>query len=574
MVKLSPFAAHLSRPTAENVQEDSSDDETVRMATNRVKKDREMKELCIKWVFPLKHDGRQVLRNHWNMLSLMYDAFPDIIVIGNGSHNNITNCEEFDTKNECKPKKQAGKGQHFRLHNDVKNSKRQTTTIIHRIRTTRSLKELKSADGVIKKLQDEKAYIRLHSFSETAVDIAHLGFIHSVNPYHTPADHVKQELLEMLKQDNEEIPNFEIVKVRVSTENARSWKDRVDAYEVQCVQQNASTLAKKFREGQFEQEPVVIPYYYRKSHPKMFLGALNRQRKVIMTQYVIKIDSVTPEMAPFLSNAIDLETIHGMVPSLKKDMGEWRLLVDKSNFDTAMKWLFQNWNTIVESIPQTLLDTSPFPSEPKIASRLGRKSHDPYSSEASEDGTLDSYGTILSAMFEADADDTSFATVETDEQKQSNIRAPVSFAKVVAGGASTTSVASAVTTPIIEVEFRAELEQLRKENEAIKRNAMEEALRARREHEQQISELRSENQNQVEGLREDLKVIRDMLFNMQGIRPRATEAPSKRQAVFDTPTKRKESRPGRQEDHEARLLLLSDPAEKGSDPGEIQEMEE
>jgi len=65
-----------------------------------------------------------------------------------------------------------------------------------------------------------------------------------------------------------------------------------------------------------------------------------------------------------------------------------------------------------------------------------------------------------------------------------------------------------------------------------------------------------------------------MLFQMQGIHPIATEAPSKRQAVFDTPTKRKESRPGRQEDHEARLLLLSDPAEKGSDPGEIQEMEE
>jgi len=108
MVKLSPFATHLSRPMAENAQEDSSDDETVTMATNRVKKDREMKELCIKWVFPLKHDGRQVLRCHWTMLSLMYDAFPDIIVIGNGSHNNITNCEEFETKNECKPKKTGG----------------------------------------------------------------------------------------------------------------------------------------------------------------------------------------------------------------------------------------------------------------------------------------------------------------------------------------------------------------------------------------------------------------------------------------------------------------------------------
>ena len=43
-------------------------------------KNREMKELCIKWVFPLKHDGRQVLHSHWTMLSMMYDAFPDMVV--------------------------------------------------------------------------------------------------------------------------------------------------------------------------------------------------------------------------------------------------------------------------------------------------------------------------------------------------------------------------------------------------------------------------------------------------------------------------------------------------------------
>jgi len=139
-------------------------------------------------------------------------------------------------------------------------------------------------------------------------------------------------------------------------------------------------------------------------------SALNRQRKIIMTQYVIKIDSITTEMAPFISTAIELETINGMVPSQKIDLGEWRLLVDKSNFPSAMKWLFQNWNTIVDSIPTELLDTSPFPSEPKITSRLGNNGNDPYSSQASADGTIDSYGTILTAMFEADADDHSIAT--------------------------------------------------------------------------------------------------------------------------------------------------------------------
>jgi len=139
-----------------------------------------------------------------------------------------------------------------------------------------------------------------------------------------------------------------------------------------------------------------------------------------------------------------------------------------------MKWLFQNWNTIVESIPTTLLDTSSFSSEPKITSRFGRNGNDPYSSDASADGKLDSYGTILLAMFEADADDASIATTsETDMRKLPNIQAPVSFAKVVAVSASITLMSSVFTTPTIEAKFRAELEQLRKENDAMKQSAMD-----------------------------------------------------------------------------------------------------
>jgi len=45
MVKLSPFSTHLLRPMAENAHGESSDDKTVTMATNHLKKERELKEL-------------------------------------------------------------------------------------------------------------------------------------------------------------------------------------------------------------------------------------------------------------------------------------------------------------------------------------------------------------------------------------------------------------------------------------------------------------------------------------------------------------------------------------------------
>jgi hypothetical protein len=580
MVKLSPFATRSLAPNPESPPNENDDDVTVEMAANRAEKAREMKEFCVKWVFPLKHDGRQVLRQHWNMLGMMFDAFPDIVVIGNGSNNNITNCQEFETKNECKPSKQAGKGQHFRLHNDVRNVKQQTTTIIHRFRTIRSLKELKSAEGVIKKLQEEKAYVRLHAFSEIDVHIAHLGFVHSVNPYHTPAEHVKQGLLGMLHQDQTEVPNFEIVKIRVMTENARSWKDRVEAYEVQCAQQCASTLAHMLRSGSFANEPIVIPYYYRKSQPKMFQGALNRQRRVLLTQYVIKVDGISPAMAPIISEAITLPTIIGMVPSPKTHLGEWRLLVDQSKFQEAMKWLHQNWNEIVESIPDDLIEDSPFDHDPRITSRLGKTRDDPYSSDKSEDGTIDSYGTLLSALFEQDADESIASNDSNSKQQSKTSSAPVSYAKVARQGSSSVSVTSAVTSPTLDIEFRTELGILRKENEELKKRQAEEARQLRLEHEQQLEKLRQDNLLQLASLREDnanlqqdVMVIRDMLFQMQGHPQRSSDAPSKRQAVFETPTKRKDNRQGRHVNN-SDTTQLRDSATSSPTPGEVQEMEE
>jgi len=159
------------------------------------------------------------------------------------------------------------------------------------------------------------------------------------------------------------------------------------------------------RSGSFEKELIVIPYYYRKSQPKMFQGALNCQRRVLLTQYVIKMDGISPAMALIISEAITLPTVTGMVPSPKTHTGEWRLLVDQSDFQDAIKWLHQNWNGIVDSIPEDLIDESPFDHEPQITSRLGKTREDPYSSDKSEDVTIDSYGTLLSALFEHDADE-------------------------------------------------------------------------------------------------------------------------------------------------------------------------
>jgi len=68
-------------------------------------------------------------------------------------------------------------------------------------------------------------------------------------------------------------------------------------------------------------------------------------------------------------------------------------------------------------------------------------------------------------------------------------------------------------------------------------------------------------------------LIRDMLFQMQGHPQRTSDVPSKRQAIFDTPTKRKDTR-------QSKLALengttqLSGSATSSPISGKTQEMEE
>jgi hypothetical protein len=292
------------------------------------------------------------------------------------------------------------------------------------------------------------------------------------------------------------------------------------------------------------------------------------------------MDGISSEMAPIISEAITIPTVTGMVPSPKTQIGEWRLLVDQSDFQDAIKWLHQNWNGIIDSIPDDLLDESPFDHEPQITSRLGKTRKDPYSSDTSEDGTIDSYGTLLSALFEHEADATIASNDSTSKKQSKASFAPVSYAKVASQGSSSVSVTSAVTTPTLDIEIRTELGLLRKENEELKKRQAEEARQLRMEHDQQMEKLRQDNLLQMASLREDnanlqqdVMLIRDMLFQMQGHPQRTSDGSSKRQALFDTPTKRKDTRQSRPA-LENGTTQLRGSATTSPIPGEAQAMEE
>jgi len=261
---------------------------------------------------------------------------------------------------------------------------------------------------------------------------------------HVPKDHVKQELLDLLHKDRTEVPNFEVVQVRVDMGKGSKISERTRAYEIQCLQKDASSLAKLLQSGSFKTTPIYVPYRIKRSDPNTFKRAIKRQIRTLAEQWVIKIQGFTADMMEYARPKLQAPHNEGIVPTKNTTKGEWKILVHKTHYAKAIAWLQENWNDIVEAIPAEAYDNEMM-AEPKITSRNSAATD-----VSSEDGSVDTYGTILSNLYYG------FATDEEDDTKSENSGSsempsnttasrPVSYAQVIGGNTSSVSQVSGCT---------------------------------------------------------------------------------------------------------------------------------
>ena len=192
------------------------------------------------------------------------------------------------------------------------------------------------------------ANISYHAFGEKDREISHIGFIPGVHMVHIPKCYVKNKIMTMLKQDNGDVPNFEIVQVRVDMGNGCKASERTRAYEIQCVQKDASGLAKRLQSGQFKTNPVYVPYRIKKSDPNTFKRAISRQNKILSEQWVIKAQGFTPEMIAKIHDNISPH-VEAAIPTANTEKGEWKFLVTRAKYTQSIKWLRENWEEIKKS---------------------------------------------------------------------------------------------------------------------------------------------------------------------------------------------------------------------------------
>ena len=479
--------------TAHAANENNSDEETVVAGESRESNGGEMREIRLKWVYPMTTEKRKVIQSHHTILGMMLKAHPELIVIDNKA-------QEHSDKKTMKP---TEKYRPFEFYNDTRNSNNKSLVCIHRIRTMKPLSELKEAWGVFEELNKHKAYVRTHAFGEKDREISHLGFIPGLNMVHVSREHVKKELLERLKEATAEVPNFEIVQVRVDMGKGSKISERTRAYEIQCVQKDASSLAKLLQSDPFKRSPIYVPYRIKRSDPKTFKRAITRQIRTLSEQWVIKLQGLSVKMMEMINPQLYKSHIEGIVPTKNVQKGEWKLLVHKEKYKETICWLKENWKDIMDTIPIEM-HMGCMPEAPKIASR-----NSAITVASSEDGTVDTYGTILSSLYDGyDDHDTQSQASETAEESQSEnpVSHPVSYAQVLAGTNSSVSQVSGWTE-----------------------HRNDEMAKLKEKH----STLEDKFNNVTAELIELKSLLQQLLS--QGQNSTTSEPPTKKQAMFETP---------------------------------------
>lgn len=503
------------------------DEETVVASENRSSIERESREICLKWVFPATGDKRKAMQSHYNMLGMMMKAYPDLVVIDNKAQEHV----------EKHTMKSTERNRPFEFYSDSRSSRNRSLVCIHRIRTLQSLTELKESWGVIEELKKQKAYVRTHAFGEKDQEISHLGFIPGVNMVNIPKEVVKEEILSMLKISNAEIPNFEIVQVRVDMGKGSKMVERTRAYEIQCPQRNASCLAKMMQSGVFKEKPVYVPYRMKQTNPETFKQAIKRQIKILSEQWVIKIQGFTTDMIAFTRDKILESWAVGIVPTKKTTAGEWKILVDRKDYRNTMAWLREYWTDIMELIPPEMLESSPF-DEQRVASRSNLTME-----TGSEEGTVDTYGTILSSLYygtDSEADVQSAGSENERPAQSRRVEKPMSYAQLTRETPSTVSQISGWTE--------------RRQEEFIKLQ-------------EQHTDLQGKFDKVTEEIGELKQLIKQLLTNNS---QQQSEPPTKKQATFETPqrSERRHRRETNQMDTEC------EPTTNGSKAGDLQHMQE
>ena len=228
--------------------------------------------------------------------------------------------------------------QQSKQNSDIRSSSR---FIVHRVRSSVSLKEIKSTPKIYELLKNHKCYLNEHRWTEDVWDTVQLGFFQGMNPQFYSAEKVSSMISTEIKikkaVPKTKIPKFQIAFCSPQTmiHNAQL---RTKAYSIETEKSTSMEMLKILKQT-YHETTEFIPSQMRSKHSEAYSRILLQQSKMIADQHVIIIQHISPDSMYYLSDRIT--SVDGVIDLIEapnsKVLGRYQVLVHKDDFHHVRK---------------------------------------------------------------------------------------------------------------------------------------------------------------------------------------------------------------------------------------------
>ncbi len=313
------------------------------------------KEIQIRFEFPVDtcQQTQSTQDLHLQLLELLEQSFSGNIQI-------ITN-----RNNKIKEKRKISKDRHS-TEFDIHIKKNKTTTkhiLIHRIRTTVSLRDIKTNTTICPFLEKHGIFIKPHAWSAEDWDTVHLGWKLFTHPSRDFVQELHHHLNQFVSKKMPDTSLSDLPQIRLIPSNPSiKFKDTVyntRALDLQTLQKHASKMDSLLLEF-FNDSSQYVKYSLKHQDPSAFSQSIQLQNKYLSEFRTITVSGVTDEAMFYLQGMLkSIQGIHNIRPAnLYTNNGKWHLITNRENFFNTHELLRKdhgNWDNHLPSITKKQL---------------------------------------------------------------------------------------------------------------------------------------------------------------------------------------------------------------------------
>ena len=246
--------------------------------------------------------------------------------------------------------------------------------LVHRVRTSWSLSEIKRLPSVMKLLRDYGVFLTEHKWSETIWNTTQIGFIVGMDPhFYDPEQATAKVTQDLLKNasGHPKIPAFRMVHCTPSTTTNTKNHLRTKAYAIEIEKSSSADMVKLIKQA-YKDTGTFVSFQMRSKHPDIFLKAIRMQTSMLAANHTIVLNNIGTDAMLYLAHWIEqVEGVHEILPFKSVDIdGRYRILVNKKDFHRIRSHISNHlpqWYTdhvVVDAHPHP----NRFPGEPGVAS--------------------------------------------------------------------------------------------------------------------------------------------------------------------------------------------------------------